>query len=314
MCTAFTLQADRFYFGRNMDMEGSFGERVVVVPRHYPFTLRQAPAMNAHYAMIGMATVVDGYPLFADAMNEKGLCVAALNFPQYAHYFSEPSSEKSSLAPFEWIPWLLGRCANAEEAKVLASSAQLVQIPFRDDVSLTPLHWLVAASDGIFAVESTREGLQILENPVGVLTNSPPLPFHLWHLHSYENLFPKNPTGSALYSLGMGAVGLPGDYSSPSRFVKTAYLKRCVGTEGSMADVFRILGAVAPVRGSVLTSEGASHYTTYSCCMDPSDGTYYYTTYQNPTVTAVNLHRQNINGNCLFEFPLLLSPAAFHKN
>lgn len=314
MCTAFTLEGRHLYFGRNMDMEGSFGERIVVVPRHYPLELRREPALNAHYAMIGMAAVLDGYPLFADGMNEKGLCIAALNFPQCAHYVNELAPGKQGITPFEWIPWLLGRCATVTEAKALAAGAQLLSIPFREDVPLTPLHWLVAASDGAFAVESTKDGLQLLDDPVGVLTNSPPLSYHLWHLQSYADLKPKNPSDRETFSLGLGAVGLPGDYSSPSRFVKTAYLKRHVGAEADIADVFRILGGVAPVYGSVLTKEGAPHYTTYSCCMDATEGTYYYTTYRNPTVTAVNLHRQNINDKCLFEFPLLLSSAAFHKN
>ena len=107
MCTAATYQTRDFYFGRNLDYECSYGEQVVVVPRNFPFALRHGGELARHYAMIGMAHVAGGYPLFYDAVNEKGLCIAGLNFVGNAVY-GKPQAGCENIAVFELIPWLLG--------------------------------------------------------------------------------------------------------------------------------------------------------------------------------------------------------------
>ena len=86
MCTAATYKTKCFYFGRNLDYERGFGEQVVITPRLFPLPMRHLPDLTRHYAMIGMASVQDGYPLYYDAVNEKGLCMAGLNFVRSAVY------------------------------------------------------------------------------------------------------------------------------------------------------------------------------------------------------------------------------------
>ena len=115
MCTCITWENGAFYFGRNLDLEYSFGEQVALTPRNYPFQLRCLGEMNSHYAMIGMATVMMDYPLYAEAVNEKGLAMAGLNFPGSAVY-QEPKEGARNVTPFELIPWLLGTCATVREA------------------------------------------------------------------------------------------------------------------------------------------------------------------------------------------------------
>ena len=112
MCTAATYQTKDFYFGRNLDYERSYGESVVIMPRNRPLPLRHGAALKTHYAMIGMAHMQDGFPLYYDAVNEKGLCIAGLNFVGNAVYHP-PVAERENVAQFELIPWLLGRCATA---------------------------------------------------------------------------------------------------------------------------------------------------------------------------------------------------------
>ena len=97
MCTSITLKDKDMYFGRNLDLEYSFGERVVVTPRNYVFKLRAKEPMMRHYAMIGMATVAEGYPLYAEAVNEKGLYMAGLNFPGNAVYMERGRIRTTSL-------------------------------------------------------------------------------------------------------------------------------------------------------------------------------------------------------------------------
>ena len=86
MCTAATYLTDHFFFGRNLDYERGFGERVTVTPRSFPLPMRHLNEVTRHYAMIGMASVQAGYPLYYDAVNEKGLCIAGLNFVSSAVY------------------------------------------------------------------------------------------------------------------------------------------------------------------------------------------------------------------------------------
>ena len=155
----------------------------------------------------------------------------------------------------------------------------------------------------------------LYENSVGVLTNNPPFPFHMQNLCHYANLT-NVMTKTALsethqikpFGMGLGAHGLVGDYSSASRFVKTVFLRTFSehgdDDETNVMQFFHILGAVAPVKGSVLTSEGRPHFTTYSACIDAEDGVYYYQTYDNPQITAVALHTAVLDGKNLSLFPL----------
>ncbi len=316
MCTSLTLQTQDFYFGRNLDLEYSFGERVVITPRRYPFRFRMAPALSAHFALIGMAAVAADYPLYADAANEKGLCMAGLYFPGNAWYPEMAEPGKTPISPFELIPWLLGQCATLAEAKTALQGLQLVNIPFSKDMPLAPLHWHIADRTGSLVLECTKEGLNIYENPAGVLTNNPPFPFHMTNLRQYLNLTPLYPVSRfgaqpALtpFGQGFGALGMPGDFSPASRFVKAAFLRsnsvyRAAGAE-SVSQFFHILDSVAMVPGSVVTAEGKLDVTTYSCCIQAQKGIYYYKTLENNQITAVNLFGEDLEAASLSQFPLI---------
>lgn len=110
MCTAATYRSQDFYFGRTFDYEFNYGEEVVVTPRNYSFQLRHQNALTEHYAMIGIAHMVGDYPLYYDAVNEKGLGMAGLNFAGNAVY-RKPKEGRDNIAQFEFIPWILGQCA-----------------------------------------------------------------------------------------------------------------------------------------------------------------------------------------------------------
>ncbi|MBQ2956446.1 MAG: choloylglycine hydrolase [Clostridia bacterium] len=325
MCTSIALTDGGFCFGRNMDLEYTFGERVVYVPRSFPFSFRKAGRMDRHYAIIGMAAVMDGYPLFADGMNEKGLCIAGLNFPENAYYPEEADDEKENVSPFELIPYLLGRCASVKEARELLEKTRLVLIHFREDVLLTPLHWHIADREESIVLEAMRDGMHIRENPVGVMTNSPPLDFHLTNLRQYLNLtvnYPGNRFGGETklkpFGVGLGSIGLPGDYSPVSRFVRAAFLKmNSVSGEGTLDCLTRcmhLMDAVAMPDGIVQTPDGRFEKTSYSCCMDADRGVYYYKTYENSCLTAVDMQKENPEGREISEFPLRREQQIAHAN
>lgn len=316
MCTSIAMITQDFYFGRTMDLEYEFNQRIVVTPRNYPIAFRKAGMLKRHYAIIGMATIVNGYPLYADAVNEKGLCIAGLNFPDNAYYPPEENYSKANISPFELILWLLCKCASIEEAKVLLQNTHLIAIPFSKNIPLTPLHWHVADKKSSLVIEVTQNGMNLYDNPANVLTNSPSFDFQMTNLSQYLNLttnFPQNRFCKNMnlkpFGNGLGSFGLPGDFSPSSRFVRASYLNFnsiCEGDEqSSIAQFFHILDSVSLVKGSVLTKNDICDVTIYSCCMNANKGIYYYNTYYNNQITAVNMNHENLNSCALKEFSLI---------
>lgn len=315
MCTAATYKTKDFYFGRTLDYEFSYGDEITVTPRNYAFDFRHTSACTSHYAIIGMAHIVGNYPLYYDAINEKGLGMAGLNFVGNAVY-AKPVSGKENIAQFEFIPYILGKCANINEAKSLLASINLTDTPFSEKLPTAQLHWIIADENGCITVESMADGLHIYDNPVGVLTNNPPFETQMFMLNNYMSLSPKQPqntfaNGLALnsYSRGMGALGLPGDLSSASRFARVAFTKmNSISADSeneSVSQFFHILGSVDQQRGCCEVSEGKYEITIYTSCCNTTKGIYYYTTYNNHQISAVDMHRENLDSTELMRYPLI---------
>ena len=315
MCTAISFTTKDHYFGRNLDLEYSYIETVTITPRNYPLLFRKKESLNTHYAMIGIAYVHNGYPLYYDATNEMGLSMAGLNFPGNADYKPE-ISEKDNITPFEFIPWILGQCSTVKDAKVLLDKINLLEEHYNNKLPLSPLHWMISDRESSITVESVKDGLKIYENPVGVLTNNPTFDMQLFHLNNYMNLSPQKPENCfsdkvklERYSNGMGALGMPGDWSSQSRFVKTAFTKlnSVCGTseEESVSQFFHILGSVEHQRGCVDMGNNLYEITLYSSCCNTDKGIYYYRTYENSQITAVDMFRENLDKNKVITYPLI---------
>lgn len=311
MCTCITYLNNDFYFGRNLDLDCSFGETVTITPRSFPLVFRQAGQQDHHYAMIGMASACDSFPLYAEAVNEKGLAMAGLNFPGSASY-KKAVGEGLELASFEIIAWILGKCASVAEAEEYLGEMKITDTAFSDRMPPAPLHWMLADREKCLVIEAVEEGLKVYENPFGVLTNNPPFEYHRMNMNNYMNLTAENPQNRLSdkldlkpYAQGMGAIGLPGDASSTSRFVRAAFLKwNSVAPEEEKASVsqfFHILDSVAMVRGAVVTEQGTYDITTYSCCVNTRTGVYYYKTYDDSRVRAVDMHETDLEGSALIK-------------
>ena len=324
MCTAATYKTKDFYIGRTLDYEFSYGEEVAVMPRAYPLEFRHRGRRDAHYAMIGMAHVADGYPLYYDAANEKGLGMAGLNFVGNAVY-AECADGRDNVAQFEFIPWVLCQCAGVREARALLSRMNLVGTRFSERFAAAQLHWIIADAQEAIVVESMKDGLRIYDNPVGVLTNNPPFEQQLFALNNYIGLSPKQPENRfserlslETYSRGMGALGLPGDLSSMSRFARAAFVRmNSVSGETeaeSVSQFFHILGAVDQQRGCCEVSDGKYEITIYTSCCNATRGVYYYTTYGNHQITAVDMRRENLDGSALIRYPMITGEHIFEQN
>ncbi len=315
MCTAVTYKTKDFYFGRTLDYEFSYNEEITITPRTYEFKFRNKDSINNHYAIIGMAYIAENYPLYYDAINEKGLGMAGLNFVGNA-YYNEPEEGKDNIAQFEFIPWILSQCATVKEAKVLIEKINILNVSFNDQLPLAQLHWIIADAESSITVEAVEEGIKVYDNPVGVLTNNPTFDKQLFALNNYINLSNKSPrnifaTDLKLqqYSRGMGAIGLPGDLSSQSRFVRATFVKmNSVSTDEeneSVSQFFHILNSVDQQRGCCQLDDGKYEITIYTSCCNVTKGIYYYTTYNNHQITAVNMHKEDLNVNQLIRYPLI---------
>ena len=323
MCTAISYKQHNHYFGRNLDVESSYNEKVIITPRSYTYDFKHTQSLTNHYSIIGTGIIKNGMPLYFDGINEVGLGVAALNFPDIAKY-NTPLSDFMNIASFEFIPWVLCQCKNIYDVKNILSNVNIVNTPFSEELSPTPLHWMVADKESSITVESTEDGLKVYDNPVGVLTNNPPFNVQIHNLNRYMGLSPyeaHNTFSPSLnlksYSRGMGALGLPGALSSESRFVKACFVKEnsvCDSSEeGTISQFFHILGSVEQVKGCVRL-ENSEEYTAYSSCFNTDKGIYYYKTYENSQITAIDMHKEDLDGCEIMSYPLIKSQQIKYVN
>lgn len=315
MCTALTYKTDDFYFGRTLDNAISYGEEVTITPRSYPFRFLNMRTVNKHYAIIGMAHISGNYPLYYDAVNEKGLAMAGLNFVGNT-YYRDDLIDKDNVSQYEFIPWILSQCDSVKSAKSLLERINITGTAFNENMPVAQLHWIIADKIQAITLESVKEGIRFYENPIGVLTNNPPFDEQMFNLNNYMNLSVRNPKNTFsekidlhVYSLGMGALGLPGDLSSQSRFVRSAFVKaNSISGKSEYESVnqfFHILGSVDQQRGCCEADRGKYEITVYTSCCNADKGIYYYTTYDNHQITAVDIQKENLDGEKLIHYSLI---------
>lgn len=281
MCTAATYQTKDFYFGRTLHYEFSYGENITITSRNYSIPFHAMGRMERHYAMIGMAHIMKGYPLYYDAVNEKGLCMAGLNFTGNAVY-KKDDSKKNNIAAYELIPWILSQCATVSEAECLLKKINLTGAPFCSSLPAAKLHWMIADCKKAVTVEPVKEGLRIDNNPAGVLANKPPFDTQMFLLNNFANLPPKS--GS----------------SEPEA--------------ESVGQFFHILDSADRKRGCCTVGDGKCEITIYTSCCNASQGIYYYTSYDNHQISAVHMHKENLDSTGLACYPLLNKEQIYMQN
>ncbi len=316
MCTSINYVNGDHYFGRNLDLWITYPVEVVITPRNYPFRFRHVPDLQTHNAIIGMAVIEGNYPEYFEGANDKGLGMAGLNFPADCHYFPEEKG-KINLASFEFIPYILGTCDNLDQAREALKKINITPDSVSSYTPSSPLHWQIGDKTGAIVVESTVKGLEVHENPFGVLTNCPPFDFQRVNVSNYLNITNKRPTirfcedTSALdvFSTGMGTIGLPGGADSVSRFVKCTFCvmnSRCDPNDEGMnvAEYFHLLGSVQQTSGENQVEEDQYETTLYSCCANTDKGIFYFTTYYNPNVYSVDMNKEDLDSKELIHYKL----------
>lgn len=310
MCTAISFSKKHHYFGRNLDYEHSFGEGVLITPENYKFPFEK----DLGYAIIGIGITLKDYPLYFDAVNEYGLGAAGLNFPHYAFY--KPNMQnKTNIPSYDFITYVLRNCKSASEAKKLLENINITDEAVDENYKPTPLHWIVSDKNESITVEPLSQGVKIYENPVGVLTNSPAFDMQMFNLNNYmfvsagepENKFSQK-LKLDIYTRGMGAMGLPGDLSSMSRFVRASFVKLnsvCEDTEkDEVNQFFHILYSVYQQCGCARLKNNTYEITRYSSCCNADKGIYYYTTYDNFNIKSVDMHKENLKSEKPIFYPI----------
>lgn len=329
MCTALTIKSSNGnnFFGRNMDLEYNFNQSVIIVPRNYKYENKVTGNMvGGKYGIIGMGSVIDNHAALADGMNEKGLACAGLNFAGFAYYEKEPIVGKENMAPYDFILWVLFNHETADEVKKAINNIELVDVPLNEKNPVPTLHWMIVDKSGkSIVVEKTKNEFAIYDNNIGVLTNNPTFDWHLINLSEYIGLTEKYPKetrwcNQELKALGVGAgtIGIPGDFSSISRFVRIAFIKsRMPKVEDDLSAIsqfFHMLDYVAMVKGGVMTAEGKEDFTLYSSCMNQEKGIYYYKTYNNNRINAIDINKENLDESEIKVFPYLIKQDINYEN
>ncbi len=310
MCTGVRFSDDKgnMFFGRNLDWSTGYGQKVVVTPKNYHYTSAFSGEMAPKAgAIIGMAIVAENAPLYFDCANEEGLAIAGLNFPGYAQYETQAVDGKTNVAAYEFPLWVVMNFKTVDEVEAALKNTAIVAKPINDQYPVSELHFLIGDAKRSIVVEYTKHGMEIFENPVDILTNQPGYGWHQENLRNYMNLFPQMPKevawrGAKMTPFGSGSLmrGLPGDYYSPSRFVRVAYLNTHYPTKSTEEDnvsrLFHTLAGVAMIDGAAVMIDGNSEITVYTGGYSTASKTYYYNTYENPTIVSVKMSDYDLNG------------------
>ena len=311
MCTGVRFSDDKgnMFFGRNLDWSCGYGQKVVITPRKFAYeTAFLGKASPKQGAIIGMAIVEENVPLYFDCCNEAGLGVAGLNFPGYAKYETAAVDGKTNVAAYEFPLYVAMNFATVDEAEKALKDIAIVAKPINDKFPVSELHFIIGDSKRSIVVEYTENGMEIFHNEVDILTNQPGYGWHKENLRNYMNLFPQMPKEvkwgkEKLTAFGSGSLmrGLPGDYYSPSRFVRVAYLNTHYPVksteEENVSRLFHTLTGVAMIDGAAIMSDGDTEITVYTGGYSAATKTYYYNTYENPAIQAVKMADYNLDSS-----------------
>lgn len=329
MCTALTIKTkqNEVLFGRNLDYVVNYDQSVHLIPRNYKWINGVTNKTEyVRYAILGMGTVINTFPYLTDGFNENGLGCAALYFPGYASYNKNLIEDKINLSPYDVIPWILGNFKTVEEVTFAFEDVNIVNLPRLANYIPNEYHWIVTDKSGTsIVIEKTKNKLSIYQNKLGILTNSPTFDWHMTNLKQYIPLTPKQPadvswSGQKLSPLGqgLGALGMPGDNTPPSRFVRIAFTKNFLPTpineKRGIIEFFNSLNTVFEVNGSLLTPDGLYETSLYTSCMNLQKRVYYYNTYYNNRINAVIMRNEDLDSNEIIKYPYMNSLDINYQN
>lgn len=317
MCTSFTYQIKNGSnaLARSMDFAFKLDPDIVLIPRGFSWQAQPDRAVRTTtYAFTGLGRHLGEY-VFADGVNEQGLCCAVLYFSGYASYQKEPLENKINLAPHEVVFWLLSSCSTVGQVREAVKDLNITASVIDLLGLVPPFHWIVTDRLGdTIVIEPLEDGLSVCDNPVGVMSNSPDFSWHMTNIRNYIGVRPYQLKPVTLggvtfapFGQGSGTMGIPGDYTPPSRFLRALFGKETINRAENELDavtaIFHILSSVDIPKGSVVTDKGID-YTQHSCCMFCDSGAYYFKTYDNSQIIKVDLFAEDLNAPAAKTWPV----------
>jgi choloylglycine hydrolase len=305
MCTAITLQSKQLenFFGRTMDFSYNIDPELYIVPKYYVWN----NVFNKHkfynsYSFIGIGQETDGMLGFFDGVNEKGFAAATLYFAGYAKYNQLSNCiNKIPISSLDFLHYILGRCGSIEDLKELLLDVCIVGLEDPVTQTVAPLHWIATDKSGeCVVIEQTENGLKIFQNQIGVMANSPDFEWHKTNLRNYMYVSPTQTSDVTWGKIQLkpfgqagGTMQLPGGYTSPERFVRTAYQKTHVPTPNNSLEAinacFHIMESVTIPKGIVITNRNTYDYTKYTAFINTNTCEYFFKTYDNTHITSASL-------------------------
>ncbi len=308
MCTAMTLQSqsNEIFFGRTMDFSHDIIPQLYIVPSSYVwYNPLNNTQIESSYRFIGLGQELDGILGFFDGVNEEGFAAAALYFAGHAQYDTEPPKGTEPIASVNFLQYLLSKCASVRELPSLLKEVSVVGMEDPVTHTVAPLHWIATDKSGTCVVmEPTFRGLELINNPVGVMANSPDFNWHMTNLRNYTEASPAQteevfwgPIRLIPFGQAAGTSSLPGGFTSPARFVRTSYLKTHLpepkDSQEAIAAGFHILENVSIPKGAVVSSRDTHDYTKYTAFLNVNTGEYFYKTYDDIDIRTASLWQQN---------------------
>lgn len=304
--------------GRTLEFGVVVDVTVAVIPRNFAFkgATQKGPGLpyTSKYAAVGAFAF--GNPVFMDGLNEKGLAVGTFYFPTFAKYTElTPENQSKAISQFEFANWVLTQFATIEEVKAGLENIVIAPIVIKEwGPEAAPFHYIVYEKNGrAITVEPLNGKLVVTENKIGTFTNSPTIDWHLTNLRNYINLTPFNAKPVTLngvtlepFGEGSGMVGIPGDFTPPSRFVRAAiYSTTAIPSETNNEAVYQMfhilnqfdipLGAARSKVGDVVYSDS----TLLTCVKDPETLKYYFRSYNDQAIKVVDLKAFDLNAKAI---------------
>jgi choloylglycine hydrolase len=306
---------------RTMEFAADLQSNVIVIPRQKQY-VGTAPGDRSglHWTSKYAAAGTNGFdmPAVVDGLNEKGLAVAIFYFPDYAKYQKVTKAE-NALAPWELPTYLLGSCANVKEAVAAARSVRVGEVLQRNLGLVPPCHYMVADAGGQYVVlEYVNGELNVHDDPLGVITNAPSFDWHLTNLRNYINLSVTNVppvaiSGIKLAGLGQGSgmLGLPGDFTPPSRFIRAVAFSQSAFPVATAHDgvlqAFHILNQFDIPKGAargVEQGKMVADYTLWTSVSDLKNLRYHFRTFDNSRIRMVDLKQMDLNAKEIATFSM----------
>jgi choloylglycine hydrolase len=302
MCTSvrFTDKDGNLCFGRNLDWGFDYGETPVIVPRNYTWHSLHNGDITTNSAICGMGIMNGDLPLYFDCANEDGLGVAGLSFAGYAVYADAPVEGKYNVPTYEFPLWIASSFKTVDEAEAALKNTVVTNDAVSKELPVSPMHWIVYDNKRALVYEMDEQGVHLYDDDFDALTNQPNFYFHRENIRAFMCATPEWPADAHWreatikpYGTGLGMRQIPGDCSSPSRFIRAAYMNafypEVEGEAETVSRLFHILGNVAMVLGQCKMEDGALEHTLYTGGWYQATKTYYWSTYDHPSISKVTL-------------------------